>query len=505
MKISSLLNNQRIALLYDNSTTNRNDQTLTDLQTIFNSHPNILNDNSIDLYQFNNQLSQPQPLTQNNFKSILNNLVHFGTSDLNNTFTELKSNYDLVVVFTNQTPTFNTLNQPPTHIQSPIYLVHTDTIPSYNQTFATYLIQNQGYVTDNLADALDHYSLTQNLQLNNQQLLALTPNWSLTVPATSLPAVTDLPQVIITPPPLPSLTPIPFNNNNNLICGSYYRTSQSNTMTQGLWTEDTQATSSTANCLAWTQTNLLNQPNCGLPNASFISIYLLNRNLYTSTFLSQELPQNTFVHSQQCSPTPDILTPAPIPATQVTLAKPNTDLLASIFNRAYLNQQISQSSGNLNQNLAFLDATNNFAKLANMVTPYSSLLALVNQTQRDWLEQESQSYNRYQDETLQTSPQPDWLTDGPIRSPSLGLGDAFFGMEMREFSSPAPSTGGGGSFGAVSGPSSLSLPDSPIQSFRITSIGEFIPAFFILANLLLLGGGFLVYIIFRLLKRHKNK
>ncbi len=501
LKFPSLLTNQRIALLYDVSRGNKNAEEYELFFKALDAHTQLLTQNTFDLYLFNDQLSQPIKLTNSNLTTTTSgpNLVYFGTSDLNKALKEFSGVYDLAIIITNQTTAFANLNLP-SQFNFPIYLIHTDIIPPYNQTFTNYLIQHQGYVANNLSDALDHFVLTQNLQPSNTQVLTVSPYWSLTVPANSLPAITKLPEFTITQTPLPSPTP---RINNNLVCGTYFRRKTSNTMVQGNWTDDPQYTISKQKCQEYMQTKFLNKLYCDMYDASVVSVYLLNKNRYTSTFPANGFSDNEFVYSQECLTAP-LTTPTPT-LTPATPKTPPVDSLAAIFNRAYLSDQISQYQGDLTKNLAFLDATNNFALQANLVTPYSSLLALVNETQRNWLQRESQSYNRYEEQPPQPTPVPIFreFESSDVFSPSIGIGNSLFGTSMKSAPAPLMMGGGGGEFGGVSG-GGLEIPTTTVQAFSITSVGEFMGGLFIAVNVLLLGGGFLVYLIIHLKNRKKT-
>lgn len=74
------------------------------------------------------------------------------------------------------------------------------------------------------------------------------------------------------------------------------------------------------------------------------------------------------------------------------------DPLTYEVSRAFLYETVSKHRSEiLNKYIPLLDDLNNFARVSNMVTPYSSLIALVNEQQITNLNQQAQNYDRYDD------------------------------------------------------------------------------------------------------------
>ncbi|QQS39479.1 hypothetical protein IPM62_02610 [Candidatus Woesebacteria bacterium] len=102
-----------------------------------------------------------------------------------------------------------------------------------------------------------------------------------------------------------------------------------------------------------------------------------------------------------------------------------SDPLSYVFAKAIIDEKIRDRS-TLIQDTAFLDELDLIATNANIVTPYSSLIALVNDQQISQLERESMRADRYREQTT-TQPQRVTLSD-PADGISSDLNLNFFGM-----------------------------------------------------------------------------
>lgn len=148
--------------------------------------------------------------------------------------------------------------------------------------------------------------------------------------------------------------------------------------------------------------------------------------------------------------------------------------------------------------LPVLDVAHAFAKRTHLVTPYSSLLALVNDQQRQMLEQESQQYDRYEESQNTGSLQLGSIESPLMRSalPGGGIMSPWLGMDITNLELPDPASersmspgiGGIGSDGM-----SLGMPASSYT--RITSLPRLLPSLFILVNVLIFGVGGSAYAI----------
>lgn len=149
-----------------------------------------------------------------------------------------------------------------------------------------------------------------------------------------------------------------------------------------------------------------------------------------STALPGLLPVSQYFQGQIIMPTTTPVTPL-VPFAPITGK-------SAIFNRMLLSQLI-MSPLNISTNLQLQDQLNTLATTSNIVTPNSSLIALVNQTQKDILQQQSSQYNRYQDQPMTTSTQNLMPVPMPnnIGSPAFGRVGNPFAVDVMEMNIPS--------------------------------------------------------------------
>ncbi len=120
--------------------------------------------------------------------------------------------------------------------------------------------------------------------------------------------------------------------------------------------------------------------------------------------------------------------------------------LSYIVAHAYFAQKLTAFPTSPSTSVSFLDASNAFAVQTHIITPYSSLIALVNEQQKLILEQNSQGYDRYEEKT------PPEIITQPLfsRQPSLGIMDNFVGIELlQDKTSMIPTIESGGGINTV--------------------------------------------------------
>lgn len=130
-----------------------------------------------------------------------------------------------------------------------------------------------------------------------------------------------------------------------------------------------------------------------------------------------------------------------------TLTVVENDALGYLAARAYILNKLASYTGSLEYDKAFLDELNQLAEERSVVTPYSSLIALVTAEQRERLEQEKGELDRYEvrREEMGMIRRPQML---PNIVPDMGLGfGSFFGagapmMEMRMIGGDLAAPGG---------------------------------------------------------------
>ncbi len=369
-KVSSLADNLRIAILYDVSYDNKSNPFPEELRQLLRTNKDLLKKNRIDLYLFNDYLSQEKNVTPALLEGVFD-ITYFGKSDLLEAIKSFNGQYDFAVIVTGKTDSLAGKNIAPL-TAFPLYLVHSNrTIPSYGGRFTTYLVQNKGLVVDNLEEAINHFVFTKERKNIPDNSLLLT-------------------------------------------VGSYWSIILS-------------------------------------PKGSLIPDYFV-----------QSVQDGFF--------------------TKVD------DPLTYLASQAYLKGKVANFKGVIEGNLSFLDNTNSFAGKNNIVTPYSSLIALVNEEQRRELERQAQNYNRYEeDKPVSFNPRP---ILGPMfleRGMSTPLDIVNPSMSQMKIGG-----GGGGMLGSIS-------PNTGI-GFASPFLGLFIGL-----NILLVGLGILLFVILNVKKLLASK
>ncbi|MBI4129731.1 hypothetical protein HY468_00275, partial [Candidatus Roizmanbacteria bacterium] len=163
----------------------------------------------------------------------------------------------------------------------------------------------------------------------------------------------------------------------------------------------------------------------------------------------------------------------------------NVDPLGVLAARGYVYKAIDENEGDIDEQLGILDGLHTFARANHILTPYSSMLSLVNQAQLLRLEEESKRYDRFEEGpmpvTLPSQPIFDMIEPPMLRQESLDL--PMFGSPARQ-KLMGPSEG-------VSVPEGASFYGGGVGA--LTGFGGSLPILFILINVVFLGGGVLVF------------
>jgi hypothetical protein len=166
----------------------------------------------------------------------------------------------------------------------------------------------------------------------------------------------------------------------------------------------------------------------------------------------------------------------------------------TVANGYFLNQ-VENFKYDVSSNLPFLDAAHAWAKKIGIVTPYSSLIALVNEAQQQNLDRQTQSYDRYADQS-----QLQIITNPQVMPISRGLLGNI--SPMTDFKSIAPDAIGGGSYGV----NSLMLGGT--TTYNVSRLGGIVnllsglPGVIFFGMVVLSGLGFIGYIITLIRKPH---
>jgi hypothetical protein len=171
-------------------------------------------------------------------------------------------------------------------------------------------------------------------------------------------------------------------------------------------------------------------------------------------------------------------------------------------------QSTLATNPNLSTNqLAVISAIHRVAQNSSLVTPYSSLIALVNQQQQDLLDQLSQGPDRFDDVTLrEAQPAPPIQNAMPF---DVVMGNPLSGLMgvdvMRSSEANLPKAGIGDVMmgGGPGFTSAMTLPQP--AGFRITDLGSGLQSsLFILANVVLLGGAAVAWLLHALKSRRRK-
>ena len=366
------LQNKKLAILLDVSITPSKEQDTPKNILKNNLAEGFLSQNQVDLYLFNDQVSQPIPLSTLDNNSIPQG--YFGQGSAVSALNQLKQGYDLAVVFTHNESDLSQIKTTSLHSTIPVYIIHPDNrIPAYSQRFTTDLIKTNGLVSDNLKEALNHYLVRQE--------------------------------------------------------------SASNTFSSTFWTITYQP-----------KTNIIAEQN--------------SLDISSETNALPLEPENS------------------------TLKTITTSANNPFSFQASQGQLIKQIQDTNVITTAFKDQAHTYAQSANILTPFSSMIALVNQTQQNRLEANSRSYDRYDEQPIITNTPRNTRALTSISGPSFG----FFGTDMQSIQLPSATgesssglSGGGitNSSGVAFNSTTLdSVSNRGVSSFSSLLLGGMIPLLF---------------------------
>lgn len=165
---------KKIALMQDVSYQNKNSQSIQQLIKDLDQEPDLLSNNQVDLFRYNDLLSKANNLTVNNYSDLLDlNRVYFGSSDFAKIINNLDLEYDLIFLWTNANEV--PINQLQAKVSSPLYIIHTQTVFPYGSELTAQLWQNNGNVFTSWNEAKEQaaIALMDNLlDETNRQVLA---------------------------------------------------------------------------------------------------------------------------------------------------------------------------------------------------------------------------------------------------------------------------------------------------------------------------------------------
>jgi putative PEP-CTERM system integral membrane protein len=161
------------------------------------------------------------------------------------------------------------------------------------------------------------------------------------------------------------------------------------------------------------------------------------------------------------------------------------DPAAKLAAKKISDAKIASQPGNFEAQLDFLDSLNAYATRNSIVTPYSSMIALVNEQQMQNLKRQAQSYDRYQEQTRNTF---NFIEPAPIPLRGGGLGSTFFGADIQNLEMAPQSE-------AIR---NFALPGGGFAAQQSSGLGLFssgLLSVFIIANGFLVSIGVIVFVI----------
>ena len=156
-EILPLLKDYRLAIVYDTSFNNQEDKTLEKFANLLSeTDANWLNETQVDLYKFNQVISQGEKLSSENFKDLLKP-VHFSKVSDFSKLGEIKAQYDLVILVTSQDIDFSQLTNFPFSKPNITYWVSEDKLPALNMEMTSGLWQTGGGTSTTIETALRNF------------------------------------------------------------------------------------------------------------------------------------------------------------------------------------------------------------------------------------------------------------------------------------------------------------------------------------------------------------
>ena len=175
-----LLKDYRVAIVYDTSSNNQDDQTLDKFADFLSkSDDNWLNEAQLDFYKFNQVVSQGEKITSDNFKDLLAP-IHFSKVSDFSKLGEIKAQHDLVVLVTSQDIDFSQLKNFPFSKPSMVYWVSEEKLPALNMEMTSGLWQTGGGASTSIESALRNFLIKKTLaEKVRDNALTLNQNLSL--------------------------------------------------------------------------------------------------------------------------------------------------------------------------------------------------------------------------------------------------------------------------------------------------------------------------------------
>ncbi|MBW6440895.1 hypothetical protein K0B03_02565 [Patescibacteria group bacterium] len=183
INLMGALKNSKFAVLFDASYENKDNLFLDDFINNLKTEENLLKNNTIDFYLFNDMLSKKRTLVKDQLDN-LSDVIYFGTSEWTSQIKEIENQYDFIIVFTLDSKVLTQKDNLSANNKAPLYIIHKDNIvPPYSAEVSNYIMQSGGKVALNLNEVISHYVLTKQLRFKNSAShIAFNPYWIVSVP-----------------------------------------------------------------------------------------------------------------------------------------------------------------------------------------------------------------------------------------------------------------------------------------------------------------------------------
>lgn len=176
------ITNRRLALYLDTSHGDSAQQLIQEITFFFNNYPELLTRNRIDVYLFNDTLSQPFQLSSASL-SQLKDLPTFGKNAMAYALQFAPTNYDNIFILTQTTQSWNATTTVP--FTSPVYFIHpTGHIDTYPAKITAQIIKQDGYVTDSLTEAFLQLASRYNITSASNRTVFYSPYWQINLGST---------------------------------------------------------------------------------------------------------------------------------------------------------------------------------------------------------------------------------------------------------------------------------------------------------------------------------
>lgn len=169
----------RTAIIYDTSYANKQNNLLPELKKLIkNSRSDFLDSAVIDLYKFNDKISQKERLTNGNIDQLLNP-IHFAKVPNFSSFAQIEDKYDLAILISGKDVSFAQLTNFPFSAPTKVYWVGDGPLPPFNLETTSGIWQSGGGVTTTIEEALRTFLVKETVKQIADNTVPLSKYWSI--------------------------------------------------------------------------------------------------------------------------------------------------------------------------------------------------------------------------------------------------------------------------------------------------------------------------------------